>query len=234
MSDLQLDVLAAFIFIGWPIYNLLVEPPHRKKDDTFYTHLTVHSSVFPRHRIIFPVVWTVLDTLNGIGAYLFWHAYAPGDDNTFVAGFILYLVYFVFHCGWYNMFFRRRMLKLAFFVTLIPIWGGAVGYFVCTIIYPQIFAAVAAGLLVLWLTYATFMTLVAAFFVEDHRAAAADVALEPYSDYEQNNAQVTGGGNANLNNNMTNAATKFSAVPTASVGNSMGTVQRKGPLQLPK
>ena len=186
MSDLQIDVLAALFFIGWPVYQLLVERPYSKKDDIFYRHLAHHSMVFPKMRFVFPLAWSLLWPANGVGAYLFWHAYSAGEDTTYLVGLIFYAVSFIAQCGWYNMFFRRRMLKTSFFVTFVIIWGGAVGYFVCSILYPQIVAAICSGLLVLWLTYATLMTGAAAFIVPDHEAHGRHESLIEDEDDERN------------------------------------------------
>jgi multidrug efflux pump subunit AcrB len=49
------------------------------------------------------------------------------------------------------------------------VWGGALGHCVCAYLYPQIFAAVAATVLVVWTTYATLLTFVAAYFVPPHK-----------------------------------------------------------------
>jgi tryptophan-rich sensory protein len=168
MSDLQIDVLAALFYITFPVYQLLTEAPHSKKDDIFYAHLQKHSSWFPRYRIVFPIVWTLMWSANGVGAYLFWHAYEPGQDTTYLVGLIFYAVSFVAQCGWYNLFFRRRLLKLSFFVSLVFIWGGSVGYFVCTVLYPQLTASIISGIVVGMLSVATLFTGVAAFWVPDH------------------------------------------------------------------
>ena len=229
MSDLQIDFLAAFVFIGGVVYHLLVDRPHSKKDEAFYIHLTVHSPLFPRWRIVFPIVWTLLWVFNGVGAYLFWHAYAPGDDTTFLVGLIFYAISFVFQCGWYNMFFRRRMFKITFFMTLIVIEGSAIGYFVCTIIYPQVVAAVAAGLLVVWIGYATLLSAVVAFSSwGDHTKASSPVdesgTDDGYQGYDPANAQIA-------TQNVQASQGKFAPVGSAAV-------QRKGTasigLQLPK
>jgi tryptophan-rich sensory protein len=175
MADIQIDVGFAILFIAWPVYHLLTSVPYTKKDDHFYTHLTKHSAIFPRWRWIFPLVWTLLWSFNGAGAFLFWHAYSAADnDTTYLVGLIFYTISFVFQCGWYNMFFKRRALKSSFWVTFIVIWGSAVGYFVCTILYPEIVSAVAAGLMVAWLTYATVMCYVAAYWVPDHHSHKVD------------------------------------------------------------
>ena len=196
MADIQIDIGFAILLIGWPVYHLLSGPPYTKRDDAFYTHLSNHSAVFPRWRWIFPLMWTLLWSFNGAGAWLFWHAYAAGDnDTTYLVGLILYTISFVFQCGWYNMFFKRRMLKSTFWVTLIVIWGSQVGYFVCTILYPEVVSAVASGLLVAWLTYATLMTGVAAFYVPDHdngkmSEPLVDPELPAGSNYHGNGAHL--------------------------------------------
>jgi len=110
--DLQVDVVAAFFFIGWPIYQLMVEGAWTSYDESFYEHLTTHSALFPRGawRALFPVAWTVLWPANGVAAYLFWHAYSVGDDTTYLVGLIFYMVGFLASCGWTNLFFRLSLL----------------------------------------------------------------------------------------------------------------------------
>jgi len=238
MSDIQVDVLAALFFIGWPVYHVVAGAvSHSQKDEAFYQHLTLNSSLFPRLRWIFPLTWGLLMCFNGVGAFLFWHAYASGDnDTTFLVALILYTISFLFQCGWSNMFFRRKMLRLTFFITVIVILGAQIGYFVCTILYPEVVSAVASGLVVLWLAFASIMTGIVAFCMPEHhhtrhhRTAAEERLTEEERQlaeygtydrgtgggYEQTRAQATGGF-APVSSNMVNtgsAQLRKGALPT--------------------
>jgi tryptophan-rich sensory protein len=185
MSDLQVDVLSAFFFIGLPVYYLMTGPPYTNGDDYFYMQFADHyPSLFPRGwaKIVFPIAWTLLWPANGVGAYLFWHSYELGNDVTYLVGIIFYIVALMAMFSWNNMFFKRRALKSAFFTSLIFSWGGTLAYMVCAILYSQTYPAIAAGLLLGWLTYANILMLVAAFVfpahLRKHEAEAEELEAE--------------------------------------------------------
>jgi len=228
MSDLQVDILAALLFIALPVYHFLAERPYGKKDENFYIHLTVHSGLFPRHRWVLSGVSSLLWIANGVGAYLFWHAYVPGEDTTFLVGLIFYIVAVMGHCAWYKIFYVCKRYKLSFIMTVIFIWGGIVAYFVCAIIYPQITAAILAGILLLWQSYIVVLVGVMAFGgIPDHsKPPPVDETTVDRGDYDATNAQYQA---------PATVQGKFAAV-----GSAIGSAQRRGPtngqqvLQLPK
>ncbi len=195
--DLQIDLLAAFVFIGWPVYQLLaVSSAWSAKDEAFYQYLASQSRLFPSGwaRVLFPLMWTILWPLNGVGAYLFWHAYAVGDDTVWLVGIIFYIVFFVVSCAWMRIFFRMQAIRFAFLITFIFIWGGALAYCICAWLYPQYFAAVASTVLVVWLTYALLLTGAAAYITWPfhHKRSYDDSSSSSKRSFSENDWDPTG------------------------------------------
>jgi tryptophan-rich sensory protein len=181
MSDLQVDLVAAAIFIGLPVYHLVTCVPYSNGDDSFYEHLAGHSAAFPRGwlKLLFPFMWMVLWPAYGVAQYLFWHSYTlSGSDTVWLVGMIFSLVALMAMFAWYNMFFRRRAVKSAFFISLIPAWGGVLAFLVCACIYPQTYTIVVTALMLAWLTYATVLTGIAAFVIPAHHRKHPDEQRE--------------------------------------------------------
>ena len=92
-------VLAASGIVGWitseamPAYEAVLKSP-----------LTPPSSVFP-------IVWTVLYILMGIGAAMVWQSSDPGRTHALK----IYAVQLIFNLFWSILFFNLQMYGLAFF-----------------------------------------------------------------------------------------------------------------------
>lgn len=174
MTTIQADWSAAITLVVPPIAYILFQKPLSDKDLTYYEHFTSNSRVFPSGaaRWLFPIVWTILFSLEGAAAFVFWRdvdTVTSFNKMIFTTFFVLYTVQLVVSFAWMNMFFKRRYPRWVSFLAILVIDAGVVGALGCSIIMGPVFPIVVFALLTAWLVYATIMTIVAAFFVPPYK-----------------------------------------------------------------
>jgi tryptophan-rich sensory protein len=121
------------------------------REDTRAFFDTIEKAPLTPPAIVFPIVWTLLFTLMGIGAYLVWES----DCKYKKVALGTYALQLVFNFFWSIIFFKYQQLEIAF-LWLIILWLMVI---VMTVLFYN--CSKKAGLLqipyILWLTFAAYL-----------------------------------------------------------------------------
>ena len=121
------------------------------REDTRNVFDSIQKAPLTPPSIVFPIVWTILFFLMGLGAYYVWES----DCKYRRIGLSFYALQLVFNFFWSIIFFKFEQFEIAF-IWLILLW-----LFVITMSVLFYQCSKKAGLLqipyILWLTFAAYL-----------------------------------------------------------------------------